>query len=218
MQEQKIGPVWHVALLSAVAAAAALGAAPAHAGSDASGTWTVGVLGGEGLNHNFANLLPEAVKGNLDFQPAHLAGLVVQRELALPGGWADWAGRHGMQTRTSVEVDLLKGGGLVDNTELDILWRPAVTPWPELPLQVELSWGIGVSQSFGQPWSDYTDPDKPRGYRTLLHMSPQMAFRWHDLPDWALALRIQHRSGLYGVFAPRRVGSNHMALVLTHDF
>jgi hypothetical protein len=83
---------------------------------------------------------------------------------------------------------------------------------------VEFAWGLGLSQTSGRPWSDYTDPDKPKGYRTLFHMAPEVALRFSGLPDTSLALRVHHRSGLYGVFAPRRVGANHLALVLMQRF
>jgi hypothetical protein len=180
--------------------------------------WSFGVLGGEALNHNVLEILPKAVQGKLEFKPAHLAGVMVRRELDTPEGFATWGRAHGMLTRTSLEVDLLKGGGLVDNTEVVVAWRPAVTPWPEQPVQVEFAWGMGVSQSLGTPWSDFVDPDHPNGYRTLFHMSPEIALRWRDAPDWSLTLRIHHRSGLYGVFGPRRVGSNHLMLALVRDF
>jgi hypothetical protein len=180
--------------------------------------WTIAVLGGEALNHNLPQILPKALQGDLEFKSAHLAGVIVRRDLAVPEGMAAWGHAHGMLIRTSLELDLLKASGLATNTEVTLAWRPVVTPWPEAPLRVEFAWGVGLSQSFGQPWSDYSDPDQPGGYRTLFHMAPEMALRWRDMPEASVALRIHHRSGLYGVFGPRRVGANHLSLVLAWDF
>jgi hypothetical protein len=205
-------------MTSAGLAALLIGIATGASADPTPPQWSMGIMGGEALNHNLTEILPKAVEGDLEFKPAHLAGVMVRRELEVPETFAAWGRAHGVLTRTSLELDLLKGGGLVHNTELVLAWRPAVTPWPDQPVQVEFAWGIGASQSFGEPWSDYTDPDHPKGYRSLFHMSPEIALRWRDNPSWSLAMRINHRSGMYGIFAPRRVGSNHLMLVLAHDF
>lgn len=182
------------------------------------GAWSMGVLGGEALNHNLKEVLPKALSGELQFEPAHLGGLVLRLSLEPPAEMAAWATQQDIGLSTSLEVGLLKASGLVDNTELTLDWRPALTPWQWGPVALEFAWGVGLSYSLGRPWSDYTDPDQPGGYRLLFHMAPEIALQHSALPDWSLSLRLHHRSGLYGLFGPRRVGSNHLMLMLMHRF
>lgn len=182
------------------------------------GAWSVGVLGGEALNHNLQEVLPKALSGELQFEPAHLRGLVLRLSLEPPTEMAEWATRQDIGLSTSLEMGLLQASGLVDNVELTLDWRPALTPWQWGPVALEFAWGVGLSYSLGRPWSDYTDPDQPGGYRLLFHMAPEIALQHSALPDWSLSLRLHHRSGLYGLFGPRRVGSNHLMLMLMHRF
>jgi hypothetical protein len=203
--------------------ACVLGAVPAWAAAPAAGlsgpgAWSAGLLAAEALNHNLPDLLPKAFRGELDFEPAHLRGIVLRRGLTPPGFMADWGAAHDIPVSTSLELSLLHSNGLADNSELALDWRPAFTPWRWGPVSFELAWGLGISHSFGQPWSDYTDPDRPEGYRTLFHMAPEIAFQHQELPGWSLSLRLHHRSGFYGLFGPRRVGSNHLGLVLMREF
>lgn len=208
-------------MAAAVAGLCLAAAAPVAQAADRMnlpGSWAAGLFAGEALNHNLLDLLPKAVQGELDFEPAHLAGVVIRRGIEPPSFFAEWGARHDIPVSTSLELTLVKSRGLADNTEVTLDWRPSMTPWTWGPVSFELAWGIGVSHSFGQPWSDYTDPDKPEGYRTLFHMTPEIALHHADLPDWSLAMRVHHRSGIYGLAGPRRVGSNHLALVLMHGF
>lgn len=180
--------------------------------------WSFGLFGGEAANHNLTEMLPKALSGDFEFKSAHLGGLIVRRELPTPG----WLQRFGAWASTpvgnSVEIGLYKASGLADNSELTIDWRPAIRPGQIGPITLEFAWGLGYSHSFGKPWTDYTDPNRPGGYRNLFHMTPEIAFIPTAAPNWSLALRVHHRSGIYGVAAPRRAGSNHLALVLTHAF
>lgn len=205
------------ALLGGLMAALPAAAAPAAAASGA-GAWSVGLMATEAVNHNLPDLLPKAFRGELDFEPAHLRGVVLRRGLEPPRFLADWGAAHDIPVSTSLELSLLHSNGLADNSEVALDWRPAFTPWRWGPVSFELAWGLGVSHSFGQPWSDYTDPERPEGYRTLFHMAPEVALQHQDLPGWSLSLRLHHRSGLYGLFGPRRVGSNHLGLVLMRAF
>ena len=182
------------------------------------GAWSVGVLGGEALNHNLQEVVPKALSGELQFEPAHLSGLVLRLSLEPPADLASWAASQDVGLSTSLELGLLQASGRAGNTELTLDWRPAFTPWQWGPVALEFAWGAGLSYSLGRPWSDYTDPDRPGGYRLLFHMAPEIALQHSDLPDWSLSLRLHHRSGLYGLFGPRRVGSNHLVLLLMHRY
>jgi hypothetical protein len=201
--------------LTAVCAMALLAGTGARAADVGAVPWSVGVFAGEGVQSDLLQILPDAIRGRLDFQPAHAEGLVVRYDIAAPEGMANFGREHDLGVSTSVELSILKMRGLTHGTEVALDWRPAIMPWHMGPVRVEFAWGLGFSHSFGAPWSDYTDPDKPQGYSSLFHMAPEMAFRTED---WSLSLRIHHRSGMYGLFAPRKVGSNHVGLLLMHHF
>jgi hypothetical protein len=214
-------PPWRRLLIAALASTVGMAASPAAQATDTlnlPGNWSAGLFAGEALNDNLVDVLPKAIQGDLDFEPARLAGVVIRRGIEPPAFFAEWGARNDILVSTSLELTLVKSRGLTHNTELALDWRPSVTPWRWGPVSFEFAWGFGVSQSFGQPWSDYTDPDKPEGYRTLFHMTPEIALHHADLPNWSLAMRIHHRSGIYGLAGPRKVGSNHLALVLMHGF
>jgi hypothetical protein len=201
---------------SACLAALLIGHSVAVSAEPAATNWTLGLVGARAVDSNLGDLLPKLVKGELVTKNAELTGLLLRRSLEPPATWRRWADANGRVVSNGVELGLYKGSGLVSNTELTLDWRPAIRPWPGQSLDVEFAWGIGVSHSFGQAWTDMRNP--PSGYRTLLHMAPELVLKPTALPDWSLALRIHHRSGAYGLIGPKHLGSNHAALVLAHDF
>jgi hypothetical protein len=180
--------------------------------------WSIGWLAAKAVNADLVTMPEKALRGDLDMVPSYLNGLVVRRRLDGPTGLIQWAQSHGMQMNFQLELDWLRAHGETHNTDWVLAWRPSLAPWPDSAVSVEFAWSLGVSHSVGKPWSDYTDPDRPQGYRTLLHMGPEIALHPHAIPNLGLALRVQHRSGMYGLIAPRRVGSNHLALLATWDF
>lgn len=212
MAERDSTAVWR--WLAGLGMCCCAGTASAAGDSD----WSAGVFVGQAVKGNLSDILPRAFTGKLDFQTAYASGVLLRYELAKPGWLSDWSQRHGWPLSSSLEFGALQMSGLTHNTELDLDWRPAITFWQPGRFQIETAWGIGLSHSFGKPWSDYEDPEHPQGYKTLFHMTPELALRNEDLPGWSLGLRLHHRSGIYGTVAPRKVGSNHVGLVLMRQF
>ncbi len=176
--------------------------------------WSLGVAVGQALDSNLPEVIPNALKGDLEFGPAYLNGLLVRRDLGETDPIGAWIRGAGVPLATSIELFAAKAHGETSNVEVALDWRPALTLWSAGSWGVDLAWGLGVTHSFGKPWSDYYDPDRPEGYRTLFHMAPELALRYGA---WTAGLRIHHGSGLYGIVAPRHVGWNYLTLTLVRE-
>jgi hypothetical protein len=94
------------------------------------------------------------------------------------------------------------------------------TPDLELgPLGVNFAAGAGLSHAFGTPSYEDGSADNPnKRYRTQLLAT--FEFEWKALaaPNFSLVTRLHHRSGVYGLVAPRRVGSNFAVVGLRYRF
>lgn len=181
--------------------------------------WSVGVFGGKLYKDNLLDLIPHAVSGDLRGQDSDIAGVVVRRSLDNPGwvrAWGEWGG---MPVFTGLEFGALHHNGELHFNEVVAGWRIGATGIQWRGLKVDVAGSFGLSHAFDKPPYDNPDrTDDQDNYATLFYMAPEIAFRHDALPGWALALRIHHRSGIYGLVAPSHVGSNHVGLLLTRDF
>ena len=86
-------------------------------------------------------------------------------------------------------------------------------------LRVNVSGGLGLSHTFGTPsYEDGPKDDPARRYRTQLLILLEAEWSLASLPDWSLVTRIHHRSGAYGLIAPRQVGSNFIVAGVRYRF
>lgn len=86
-------------------------------------------------------------------------------------------------------------------------------------LRMNVSGGLGLSHTFGTPsYEDGPKDDPSRRYRTQLLILLEAEWSVASLPDWSLVTRIHHRSGAYGLIAPRQVGSNFIVAGVRYRF
>ena len=86
-------------------------------------------------------------------------------------------------------------------------------------LRMNVSGGLGLSHTFGTPsYEDGPKDDPSRRYRTQLLILLEAEWSLASLPDWSLVTRIHHRSGAYGLIAPRQVGSNFIVAGVRYRF
>lgn len=86
-------------------------------------------------------------------------------------------------------------------------------------LRMNVAGGLGLSHTFGTPSYEDTPKDDPgRRYRTQMLILLEAEWSLASLPDWSLVTRIHHRSGAYGLIAPRQVGSNFIVAGLRYRF
>ncbi len=116
---------------------------------------------------------------------------------------------------TGVEFLGVKHRGLQDHFESSVLYRLNSPYLGVGPVQARLGYGLGLSYAHGTPWYERS-PDDDRK-RLLTYMSYELELRLRRIDRVSLVTRIHHRSGAYGLFAPRGSGSNFLAVgVRTH--
>jgi hypothetical protein len=168
--------------------------------------WKLGGIAGHGVRSDLVEIVPRAASGSLRRADSSLRGMVVRRTLEHERSFAGacW----------SIDASLAWHGGATSHREAVLALRPE---WPLARIgnvKVLAAWGLGWSQSFGKPWSDYEHPDRPEGYQALLHMSPEIGLRWRGRKDWEVGVRVHHRSGVYGIVAPGKVGANYLSVLV----
>jgi hypothetical protein len=76
-----------------------------------------------------------------------------------------------------------------------------------------------LSYAFGTPvYEDGPKNEPDRHYRLQMLALFEVEWRLRDVENVSLVTRIHHRSGVYGLIAPRHVGSNFLAAGLRFQF
>jgi hypothetical protein len=180
----------------------------------------VSVYAGQGADHNLPEL-PEAIlTGDIEWEKSYFISFGLGKTRGTLGEnleflqetfFADFG--HGY------ELVLVQHRGLQSNQEMAGAYTLR-TPDAYLgPLGVNLGAGMGLSYAFGTPsYEDGPRDDPDRRYRLQLLALFELEWRIRGIEDFSFVTRVHHRSGGYGVIAPRYVGSNFMAAGLRYQF
>lgn len=160
---------------------------------------------GEGTEDNFSNVLENFfyVEGTSD----HVAALTVSRLLGWYGqslsfeGELMYAWHHGRENYHEF------------GTAVYARWHDF--PWNEY-LVTTAAVGLGPSYTTEFPQLE-RQPDGSRS-RTLNQFNLQATFALPAYPDVSLVTRLQHRSGVFGLFNGVTDASNFLTLGLRYDF
>ncbi|WP_333823397.1 hypothetical protein [Pinisolibacter sp.] len=176
-------------------------------------TWAVALYGGVWTNSTLPSFPYNLVRGNLTFEDAQIASLIVDRrlfdfDLDLPG--TRWR-LNGFSVEA--EGTLNQHFGLQDHVEATAAVKLRTG---EIGLgsmaSMNLAWANGLSYAFAAPKWEY-GPTFVHGVDSR-HLQYFMAFEAAVTPTAAKNLsaffRLHHRSGIYGVISPRRTGSNYV--------
>jgi hypothetical protein len=180
----------------------------------------VSLYWGRGVDLNLQEIPGAIFSGDWNEEPSYFWGLGVGKTLNTLGGsfqaardtpFADI--KHGY------EVIYLQHRGRQTNSELSAAYLLR-TPDLELSaLRVNFAAGAGLSHAFGTPtYEDGPVNDPSRRYRTQFLMLFEFEWGLASVPALTLVTRIHHRSGIFGVIAPRRVGSNFSVVGLRYRF
>lgn len=121
--------------------------------------------------------------------------------------------------RHGYEVVLLQHWGRQDNVELGAAYFLRTPDAALGPLRVNAAGGAGLSHAFGTPAYEDADPSEPdRRYRTQFLLVLETEWSLAQAPAWSLVTRIHHRSGVYGLIAPSKVGSNFVVAGVRYRF
>lgn len=187
---------------------------PAFAGDG----WSVAAMSAQGVDSDLLQLVPDALIGALRPESSYAHGLIAAAPAATPQALESFCAWSGIgPCKLAWETTALKHSGRQHQYELAGGVRLGVAT-PAFPgWRHQLSTTQGLSYAFGRPsYEDGSRDDPERRYRLQYHMAFEFETAHESAPAWSLGLRIHHRSGMYGLVAPPRVGSNFVGLVLRY--
>ena len=169
----------------------------------AASTGAVSLYGAQGLDQDFW----EIMGGEMKRDKSYLAAI----DLTFPITEKEFFDH----IRFDFHLIMARHWGLQDNFELDI--SPSIQLFDILPQNrvgnLALTWGIGLSYAFGTPTYEdgpIDDPDKRYRFQGFMLLDLELYHRREQLIR--PFIRLHHRSGIYGLIAPKRVGSNFFAI------
>lgn len=173
------------------------------------------LYGGIGTDSNLLDLPAQLLTLDVPFERAGFLGVSIDRRLgrfeAMAPRAPDWA----RNSSWGIEGYALQHRGRQRNGEAGAAWSLRTPPWPSALGGWSLGFSIGLSLALGTPtYEDGPDDDPARRYRLQLYNAYEVALAPMGWTGWELAARVHHRSGAYGLIAPRRVGSNFLAIGL----
>lgn len=181
---------------------------------------SVSVYAGQGANHNLRELPGRIITRSLDWDKTYFTALgfgkirgTLGQSIESLQGTPFASFRHGYETV------LVKHFGLQSNAEAGAAYM-LKTPDLQLgELGLNFGAGAGLSYALGNPsYEDGPDNDPARRYRMQLLALFELEWRMIGFDNLSVITRVHHRSGVYGLIAPRHVGSNFLAVGVRHKF
>ena len=187
---------------------------------DSSGERFIELAIGHGADHNLQELPGEIVAGSINWDATHYVGIYSGKQFSSLGNTFPFLANtllSGVQQGYTLSV--LKHSGLQDNLEAAAAYT-LTTPALRLgPIATNLSVGAGFSYAFSRPsYEDGPIGTPDRRYRGQFCLLIENEWRLRQHEQWRLVFRVHHRSGVYGVIAPRNVGSNFLGLGIRRVF
>jgi hypothetical protein len=175
---------------------------------------------GQGVDSNLVDIFPKTVKGELDMDDTWLYAVGYFHPLSTPGLLQRiFDVLQIPNTRTGIDGVVGKHHGLQDNWEVDAAYQLRFAGWRLGHLGIRPGVGLGGSYALSRP--GYEDGPKGRPekrYRFQNFNTYELEWSAPDMSRLALVTRIHHRSGIYGIIAPARVGSNFLTIGLRYGF
>lgn len=180
--------------------------------------WTL--YAGQGVDANLTGLPKQVLEGKIKWEPSYFTAVGYAKPAALPGWLTESLGYVGIDQPTGVvEVIGVQHRGRQSNFEANMAFVLRTGFAHFGPARVRAGMGIGVSYAFGTPtYEDGPEFDRSRRYRFQNYNAIELEAGLDQYPDTSLVTRVHHRSGLYGLVAPRQVGSNFLTVAVRHRF
>jgi hypothetical protein len=180
--------------------------------------WTI--YHGQGVDTDLLEFPAKLLHGELPREDSHFDGVGLYIATPTPQLIERGGARLGLENLTTgVELIAVKHRGLQHNYETDVAYLLGLPPVSLGALRIKFSAGMGLSYAFGRPsYEDGPEDDPDRRYRFQSYNAYEFAWSLADYPDVAFVTRVHHRSGIYGLIAPRHVGSNFFTLGLRVQF
>ena len=167
------------------------------------------------LHTDLPELPQNVVTGNLHFRETYFAGGALSRVLVpyleLPGPAAALSG-----LRIEAEGQLLRHFGEQRHFEATLA---LVLRTPQLPVgggfSVNFAFAEGISQAFSSPRTEGLG--YVRAHRFMNYLAFETELTHAAMPGVHVVGRLHHRSGAWGLIAPRNAGSNYVGLGVRLD-
>ncbi len=175
----------------------------------------------QGGDFNLTEFISETVNGELKMDETYFVGLNYADEVNIPilkkitGAFVSPD-----LIKTQVEYQITKHRGLQDNFEAHAAFVIRTKDFKYFENNnFNLASSVGLSYAFSDPMYEDTETGSPDGerYRLQQYMAFEIDFGRSD-SKWSVPVRIHHRSGVYGLIAPRKVGSNFITIGFRRDF
>jgi hypothetical protein len=219
MYKNILPPLLHAAFLSLLLAGPA-GAQAADHPAALQRPQSLTLYNGQGVDLNLREVPGAIFSGDFNRERSYFTGVGYERTRGTLGGSLDlFRGTFFENVQHGYEVVALQHRGLQHNAELAGGYFLRTPSLALADLRVNAGWAAGLSHAFGTPsYEDGPEDDPKKRYRTQFYTAFEVEFGLAPLPAWALALRVHHRSGIYGLIAPRHVGSNFIVAGLRYKF
>lgn len=181
---------------------------------------TLTFISGQGVDHNLKEIPVQIITADIDWDNTHFSGLSLERNFGSFASRFDQLQDSPLgQFNQELELVALKHRGLQQNAELGLAYKLNTPAWHVAGLEGEAGLGLGLSHAFSEPSYEDGPIDNPdKRYRTQLLILFDTRWRLSAYPRYSILFRVHHRSGAYGLIAPRNVGSNFLTLGLGYDF
>ena len=175
---------------------------------------------GRAVDSDLLDLPEKLLSGTLAYKDCRFTGLGYKRSFITPYtiGWMFGAANLSVP-ESAFEVVALKHRGLQTNSEVALAYHLNFAGAALGPVKVKPGFSWGFSRALGKPtYENGPRNDPERRYRFQHHLGLELAFTATESSPWSVISKVHHRSGGYGMIAPRRVGSNFLALGIQYLF
>ena len=180
-------------------------------------TWRGTLYVSRWINSDLAELPTNAIGGKLSFRDTSFAGVGITKVI-VPGFDVTLPILNHTFANNSIELEgqALHHFGQEHHVEgaASILWRTGNVSLLS-GASMNFGFGIGGSYAFAKPKVEGVGFVRPRRYLNYLVVETELSHR--DLPWTHLVLRVHHRSGIFGLIAPKHSGSNYIGVGLRFD-
>jgi hypothetical protein len=174
----------------------------------------------QGADHNLPNLPKAILRGRIKWESSYFNAFALSKTRGTLGGsLAALQDSPVSDVRHGYELVLAKHHGLQSQVELGGAFTLRSPDLSLGPLAINVATGIGLSHAFGTPaYEDGPFDNSTRRYKTQLLILIEAEWRLRYWERLSIVTRVHHRSGAYGLIAPRNVGSNFLAAGVRYNF
>ncbi len=181
---------------------------------------SLAIYAAQGVDHNLLELPGSILSGDIEWEKSYFSGFGLSKTFGTLGERIEFLQDKSLgKIRHGYELVVVKHHGLQDNLEAGAAYMLR-TPDAHLGmLGVNFAAGVGLSYAFDEPTYEDGPEDNPEErYRLQLLALFELEWRLSGIEHLSFVTRTHHRSGVYGVIAPRHVGSNFLAAGVRWEF